>query len=83
MTCGVSCAIPEPSGQFHGVCDGSGLCVDPIENPCVEHGCSGKQCGDSCLEGDIAGRCDSNGTCEFRPVDLQCGILILRVLTLF
>ena len=71
-----------PFGVSPGVCDGVSQCVDPIENPCVQHGCSGKQCGDGCFSGDIRGRCDANGACEILPIDLQCGTLTLRILTL-
>merc|ERR1712080_467491 len=50
---------------FSGVCDDGGNCVSPEENPCVQHGCAGKSCGDECLMGDIAGYCDAHGACDF------------------
>ena len=62
--CGDEC-VDDSRGGFKGICDGQGACVSPIENPCSVHGCGGKQCGERCLEGDIAGFCDSQGTCNF------------------
>ena len=52
-------------GVNQGVCDGKGFCVDVITNPCLDHGCDKKRCGQQCVLGDIAGICDSNGKCEF------------------
>lgn len=51
-----------------GVCDGKGFCTDPIMNPCSDHGCEGRKCGDECLLGDITGLCDLRGICQFSKV---------------
>merc|ERR1719204_3057197 len=45
------------------ICDGKGKCVDVLTNPCIEHGCEGKKCGDECIEGDMKGVCDRSGKC--------------------
>ena len=63
-SCGDEC-VDDSRGGFKGICDGQGACVSPIENPCSVHGCGAKQCGERCLEGDIAGFCDSQGACNF------------------
>ena len=54
------------------ICDGKGNCVSPEMNPCAVHGCEGKDCGDSCLMGDIMGWCDATGECSFAQ-EPQCG----------
>ena len=68
--CGVPCENSE-LGKDGGICDGEGHCVHPMINPCSQHGCDGKKCGDDCLMGDIMGWCDHRGTCDFSPV--KCG----------
>ena len=68
--CGVHCENSE-LGKEGGICDGGGHCVHPLTNPCSQHGCDGKECGDDCLMGDVLGWCDSQGTCSSSPV--QCG----------
>ena len=70
MECGVPCE-DSMLGKDGGVCNGNGQCVSPELNPCSQHGCDGKKCGDNCLMGDIMGWCDHRGTCEFAPV--RCG----------
>ena len=54
------------------VCDGKGSCVSVEMNPCEAHGCEGKDCGDSCLMGDIMGWCDAAGECIFAQKP-RCG----------
>jgi len=68
--CGTPCegSLIEQGG---GICDGKGSCVSPRINPCAQHGCDGKKCGEDCLMGDIMGWCDHRGTCDFSPV--KCG----------
>ena len=68
--CGVHCQHNE-FGKDGGICDGGGHCVHPMTNPCSQHGCNGKICGEGCLMGDILGWCDNEGTCASSPV--QCG----------
>ena len=68
--CGVRCENSE-LGKEGGICDGGGHCVHPITNPCSQHGCDGKECGDGCLMGDVLGWCDNEGACVSSPV--QCG----------
>jgi len=52
-TCGETCSI--------GICDGDGTCVNPIETPCVVHGCDELKCGDECFSADIVGVCNVAG----------------------
>ena len=68
--CGTPCegSLIEQGG---GICDGKGNCVSPRINPCSQHGCDGKKCGEDCLMGDIMGWCDHRGTCDFSTV--KCG----------
>ena len=65
--CGTPC-VDSKIEQGSGICDGKGNCVSPRINPCAQHGCDGKKCGDNCLMGDIMGWCDHRGTCDFSPV---------------
>merc|ERR1711962_755861 len=65
--CGVVCNM-----TVSGVCDGKGFCVSPLENPCVQHGCGGKQCGEECIQGDIIGTCDSDGDCRLDGGNISC-----------
>ena len=60
-TCGQPCS--------EGICDGNGRCASPEENPCTVHGCEGKKCGESCLNGDIMGACDASGKCASKGVN--------------
>ena len=74
--CGESCIADwdyPTSGNRPGICNGKGVCVDPLMNPCSVHGCEGKSCGDDCLSGDIMGWCDANGNCDFQNHDPDCG----------
>ena len=72
--CGDRC--PESSdGDF--VCDKQGKCVDINKNPCVDHGCKGKKCGDECPMGDIMGKCNANGDCEFGKI-VDCGRNLMK-----
>jgi len=57
-SCGEECG-----GADIGVCNGDGICVSPLENPCAIHGCQGLECGESCLSGDIVGVCNVAGEC--------------------
>ena len=59
-TCGLPCS--------EGICDGNGRCASPEENPCMVHGCEGKECGESCLSGDTMGACDASGKCSLNGV---------------
>ena len=54
------------------ICDGKGHCVSLEMNPCAVHGCEGKDCGDSCLMGDIMGWCNATGECSFAQ-EPRCG----------
>ena len=71
-TCGQACSI--------GICNGDGICVNPIETPCVVHGCDGLKCGDECFSEDIVGVCNIAGECisDVHSVTIsgECGILI-------
>ena len=59
------------------MCDKQGKCVDINKNPCVDHGCKGKKCGDECLMGDIVGKCNANGDCEFGKI-VDCGKNLMK-----
>ena len=69
--CGAPCTA-EFDGMGPKICDGKGRCVSPEMNPCAVHGCKGKDCGDSCLMGDIMGWCDATGDCSFAQ-ETRCG----------
>ena len=56
--CGESCGT-------YGICNGDGFCTSAEFNPCSVHGCGGKNCGDNCLSGDLAGICNKDGECIF------------------
>merc|ERR1712126_440898 len=60
--CGIYCST---SDNPDGICDGNGYCIHPEYNPCSHHGCVGLRSGAQCLEGDILGRCDTRGKCQF------------------
>ena len=70
-------------GEFDGIkgmpltiCNGKGLCVSEELNPCVVHGCEGKECGEECLMGDIMGWCDAEENCGFSP-DVECSNILI------
>ena len=69
--CGTPCNA-EFEGMGPKICDGKGNCVSPEMNPCAVHGCEGKDCGDSCLMGDIMGWCNASGECSFTQ-EPRCG----------
>merc|ERR1711890_54758 len=60
--CGTPCSTSETPD---GICDGNNWGTHPELNPCSHHGCLGLRSGDECLQGDILGRCDSSGECQF------------------
>ena len=73
--CGKTCMIrynnyqpPNPNG----ICDGKGVCIESSDSPCDVYGCEGKNCGDDCLSGDIAGWCDNNGNCDIEGDNPDC-----------
>ena len=53
-------------------------CVNILENPFAVHGCEGKKCGDECLMGDIMGKCDASGHCEFEIHNVDCGRNLMK-----
>ena len=68
--CGESCS--KKGKNVQGVCDGTGVCVSSIENPCPVKACDGKKCGEACKSGNKAGRCDCCGNCAFQQF-IRCG----------
>ena len=58
------------------MCDNEGYCVSPEMNPCAMHECNEKECGDSCLIGDIIGACNKDGECEIDISSIDCGNFI-------
>merc|ERR1712080_765955 len=54
------------------MCNGKGQCVSAEMNPCEEHGCDEKECGDECLSGDIMGVCNMKGECDYSNVYPNC-----------
>ena len=72
--CGRPCRIRDVGWGITqtGICDGEGRCVHLWDNPCDRNGCKGKQCGEDCLAGDIAGWCDANGNCDVTNDNPDC-----------
>ena len=76
--CGVPCEDSMMGG--YSVCNGKGQCVAGELNPCEQHGCDGKKCGENCLMGDIMGWCDHRGTCDYIQENVKCGNKIKKLI---
>ena len=59
------------------MCNKQERCVSVEENPCLVHGCKGKECGDNCLMGDIMGYCNASGHCRSVKSD-DCGRNLMK-----